>query len=110
MRALCQVHVETYFCYLDPSSAPVMMGMVEVGRLPALLLCKNGQVVDHLHGLDRSFTTEGVAYELGQRGMVEFEEGVVYGGKGVGSAGCTTATANRRPADDASDDDDDLSD
>ena len=35
-----------------------MMGMVDVGRLPALLLCKEGKVVHHLDGLDRSFTTK----------------------------------------------------
>lgn len=92
LRALCQVHVETFFCHLDPETAPVMMGMVDVGRLPALLLCKDGKVVHCLHGLDRSFTTEGVAYELGQHNLVDFEEGIVYG---KGGAGCTTATANR---------------
>ena len=110
LRALCGVHVETFFCHLDPESAPVMMGMVDVGRLPALLLCKNGKVVDALHGLDRSFTTEGVGYELGQHGLVDFEEGIVYGGS-RGSAGCTTATAGRAraPVQDDSDEEDDLS-
>jgi hypothetical protein len=116
MRALAHVHVESFFCWLDPQSAPVMMKMVEVGDLPALLLAKNGQVVHQLHGLDRSFTTEGVAYELGQHGLVDFEEGTHYGS--VGNA-CTTATAARaverapRPADDDDDDfdhDDDDSD
>ena len=92
MRALAHVHVESYFCWLDPEAAPVMMAMVEVGSLPALLLAKNGQVVDQLHGLDRSFTTEGVAYELGQRGLLDFEEGTHYAS--VGNA-CTTATAGR---------------
>ena len=113
MQALCKVHVETYFCWLDPDSAPVMMGMVDVGRLPALLLCKGGKVVEQLHGLDRSFTAEGVAYELGQHGMVDFEEGTHYT---VVKGGCTTATAARAGAQrrgrgdesDASDDDDDL--
>ena len=113
MRALCKVHVETYFCWLDPDSAPVMMGMVDVGRLPALLLCKGGKVVHQLHGLDRSFTAEGVAYELGQHGMVDFEEGTHYA---LVKGGCTTATAARggaqrrggRDESDASDDDDDL--
>ena len=119
MRALCQVHVETFFCHLDPESAPVMMGMVDVGRLPALLLCKEGKVVHCLHGIDRSFTSEGVAYELAQHNLLDFEEGIVYGKAG---AGCTTATANRtsalprspprqpaarRRADDDDDDDDD---
>ena len=108
LRALAPVHVESFFCHLDPSSAPVMMAMVEVGRLPALLLAKNGQVVDHLHGLDRSFTTEGVAYELGQHGMLDFEEGTHY--HAVGNA-CTTATAAKngyakKPSNDSSDDED----
>jgi len=107
MRALCGAHVETFFCWLDAQSAPMMMGMVEVGRLPALLLCRKGQVVDHMHGLDRSFTAEGVAYELGKRGLVDFEEGVKYGSS---KGGCTTATAGRvhRTDDDADIDDDDV--
>lgn len=92
MRALAPVHVETYFCWLDPVTAPVMMAMVDVGQLPALLLAKNGQVVDQLHGLDRSFTAEGVAYELGQRGLVDFEEGQAYGSSGNA---CTAMTAER---------------
>ena len=33
----------------------------------ALLLCRDGKVVDQLVGVDRSFTTEGVAYEHGRR-------------------------------------------
>ena len=117
MRQLCRVHVESYFCWLDAASAPVMMGMVNVGRLPALLLCKNGKVAETLHGIDRSFTTEGVAYELGQHNLVDFEEGTHYASVG---AGCTTATAGRiaarKPRDDDDDDDsrdeesDDLSD
>jgi len=109
MRALCRVHVETYFCWLDPERAPVMMGMVDVGRLPVLLLCRDGKVVDKLHDLDRSFTTEGVAFELGSRQFVEFEEGTHY--ESVGAA-CTTATAGRAAArrprtyEDSDDDDD----
>ena len=89
MRALSHVHVESYFCWLDPESAPVMMAMVDVGQLPALLLAKNGQVVHQLHGIDRTFTAEGVAYELGTHGLVDFEEGTHYAK--VGNA-CTTAS------------------
>jgi len=109
MRALANVHVETYFCWLDPERAPVMMGMVDVGRLPALLLCREGKVVQCLHGIDRSFTAEGVAYELGQHHVVDFEEGIAYVPV---KGGCTTATAARggapaggRYALDCSDDD-----
>ena len=106
LRALAHVHVETFFCHLDPESAPVMMAMVDVGSLPALLLAKNGQVVDRLNRLDRSFTTEGIAFELGGQGMLDFEEGTHYGS--VGNS-CTTATAGRAGARDrrARDDDDD---
>ena len=92
MRALAPVHVETYFCWLDPATAPVMMAMVDVGQLPALLLAKNGKVVDQLHGIDRSFTAEGVAYELGTHGIVDFEEGQAYGSSGNA---CTAFTADR---------------
>ena len=92
MRALAPVHVETYFCWLDPADAPLMMEMVDVGRLPALLLAKGGQVVQHLNGLDRSFTAEGVAYELGEHGLCDFEEGQAYGSAGNA---CTTASAQR---------------
>ena len=111
MRALARVHMEAYFCWLDPERAPVMMGMVDVGRLPALLLCLNGKVVHALHGIDRSFTTEGVAYELGQHKIVDFEEGLCYSSV---KGGCTTATANhstsgRHVLDDPDDDlDDDI--
>ena len=104
LRSLCTVHVETYFCWLDPETAPVMMSMVDVGRLPALLLCKGGKVVEQLHGLDRSFTTEGVAYELGQHGLIDFEEGTHYNKV---KGGCTTATANRPFGQRAVPDDDD---
>jgi hypothetical protein len=114
MRALCKVHLETYFCWLDPETAPVMMGMVDMGRLPALLLCMGGKVVHHLHGLDRSFTAEGVAYELGQHHLVNFEEGTQYT---HAKNGCTTKSAehagSRRrldPDSDDSDDDGDISD
>ena len=92
MRALSHVHVESYFCWLDPESAPVMMAMVDIAALPALLLAKNGQVVHQLTGIDRSFTAEGVGYELGQHGMIDFEEGTHYSKVGNG---CTTATVNR---------------
>ena len=64
LRALASVHVETYFCWLDPDCAPVMMGMVDMGRMPALLLISGGKVVQCLHGLDRSFTTEGVGAHI----------------------------------------------
>ena len=100
---LAHVHVESYFCWLDPESAPVMMQMVDVGELPALLLAKNGQVVERLPGLERSFTTEGVAFELAQQGMVDFEDGTKYARP---AGGCTTATANTGGAiSDHSDDD-----
>jgi hypothetical protein len=114
MRALCRIHIEAYFCWLDPDSAPIMMGMVDVGRLPALLLCAAGKVVHHLQGIDRSFTTEGVAYELGQHHIVNFEEGTSYS---TVKNGVTTSTAARAGmaqralnSDDDEEDDDDLSD
>ena len=97
MRALAEVHVETYFVCLRAEAAPMMMEMVraptlalaltlapaqpmarpnlarvpclpqvDFARLPALLLCADGKVVHQLHGIDRSFTTEGVAYHLGE--------------------------------------------
>ncbi len=114
MRALAAVHVETYFCWLRAEGAPMMMQMVDLLRLPALLLCAEGKVVHTLYGVDRSFTTEGVAYELGQHKVVEFEEGVCYEAAAAGSAGCTTATAaradaRRRAASDDDDDSDELS-
>ena len=108
MRALAPVHVESYFCWLDPETAPVMMAMVDVGALPALLLAKNGQVVEQLTGIDKSFTAEGIAFELGSYSMLDFEEGQAYGSSGNG---CTTATANRtapRKAPQARDDHSDL--
>lgn len=121
MKQICAVHVETYFCWLDPEKAPVMMGMVDVGRLPALLLCSGGKVVHHLDGLDRSFTTEGIAYELGQQKLVDFEDGIHYGkaGNSVTSMGKSAAMRHeqqrRQPLDDDEDDldsdeDDDISD
>ena len=104
------MHVETFFCWLDPERAPVMMGMVDVGRLPALLLCSGGKVVHCLHGIDRSFTTEGVAYELGQHQVVDFEEGIMYAPV---KGGCTAASTSKAEASraryhDLDDDDDDF--
>ena len=105
MKRLCQVHVETYFCWLLPEQAPVMMGMVDVGRLPALLLCKEGKVVHHLDGLDRSFTTEGLAYELGEHQLVDFQEGMHYGK--VGNAVTTASAARGQQYRERGNDDDD---
>jgi len=90
LRTLAHVHVETYFCWLDAERAPVMMGMVDVGRLPVLLLCAGGRVVHCLDGLDCSYTTEGVAYELGSHQIIDIEEGVKYAAV---KGGCTTATS-----------------
>jgi hypothetical protein len=114
MQALAAVHLETYFCCLQAEAAPMMMDMVDFARLPALLLCSEGKVVHQLYGIDRSFTTEGVAYALGEHKLVEFEEGATYGAS-VG--GCTSASAARAEAHkkwreragELSDDSDDLS-
>ena len=72
------------------------------------------KVVDKLQGLDRTFTTEGIAYELGQHGLLDFEEGTHYASAGNG---CTTQTANgggggggRRAPRGLSDDEDDEDD
>lgn len=102
MRALCETHLETFFCSLPAESAPMMLNMVELERLPALLLCRDGKVVHQLVGVDRTFTTEGVAYELGEQKLLNFEEGVRYGRS---AGGCTAGTAAR--ASDESDEGDD---
>lgn len=119
MRSLAAVHVETRFCWLDAEAAPTMMQMVDFARLPALLLAVGGKIVHQLYGVDRSFTTEGVAYELSVHSLVDFEEGAHYS---KSKGGCTTASASRADAyradamrrliDDGSSDDDegDLSD
>merc|ERR1712228_716782 len=91
MRALCRAHLETYFCWLSAESAPTMMAMVKLSQLPALLLCRDGKVVEQLAGIDRSFTTEGIAYELSQHQLLFFEEGVQYT---QSTGGATTVTAN----------------
>ena len=97
LRAMCRVHIETYFCTLDASRAPMMLAMVEMGKLPAVLLARDGKVVQQLVGVDRSFTTEGLAYELASHGMVlNFEEGANYADPPAG--GCTAATAGRADA------------
>ena len=72
-----------------------MMAMVDFARLPALLLACDGQVVHQLYGIDRSFTTEGVAYELSTHGIVDFEEGTSYS---MAKGGCTTASAAKADA------------
>ena len=107
MRALSAVHLETYFCELDAEKAPFMLSMVTLADLPALLLCRDGKVVDQLVGVDRSFTTEGVAYELGERGLVDFEEGTSYDPR-AGKGGAASGPRDWRAApedDDASDED-----
>ena len=56
--------------------------------------------------MDRSFTTEGVAFELAQSGMLDFEAGTRYERS---AGGCTAATAHRGgggAADSSSDEDD----
>ena len=118
MQVLCAVHVETYFCRLDCELAPVMMQMVSLAQMPALLLCRAGKVVGQLTGVDRSFTSEGLAFELSQAGMLDFEDGTQYART---TGGCTAATAGRGgeggegSADEGrravySDEDDDISD
>ena len=107
MRALSAVHLETYFCELDAEKAPFMLSMVTLADLPALLLCRDGKVVDQLVGVDRTFTTEGVAYELGERGLVDFEEGTSYDPR-AGKGGAASGPRDWRAApedDDASDED-----
>ena len=44
----------------------MMLAMVALERLPALLLGQDGKVVEQLTGIDRSFTVESLAYELGE--------------------------------------------
>lgn len=95
MAALAAVHLETYFCWLRAETAPMMMEMVDFARLPALLLCSEGKVVHQLYGIDRSFTTEGVAQALGEQKMLEFEAGAAYGAQ---KGGCTSASAARADA------------
>eukprot|EP00316_Scyphosphaera_apsteinii_P010009 CAMPEP_0119308570 /NCGR_PEP_ID=MMETSP1333-20130426/11538_1 /TAXON_ID=418940 /ORGANISM="Scyphosphaera apsteinii, Strain RCC1455" /LENGTH=249 /DNA_ID=CAMNT_0007312377 /DNA_START=20 /DNA_END=769 /DNA_ORIENTATION=- len=102
MRALCKIHLETYFCWLNAECAPMMLKMVKLSQLPALLLCRDGKVVEQLGSIDRSFTTEGVAYELSQHQLLFFEEGVNYT---QSAGGATTATANRTQRLPDSDDD-----
>lgn len=82
MRALSAAHLECFFCGLDADAATTMRAMVRIERFPALLLCRDGRVVDQLAGIDRSFTTEGIAYELAVHRMLNFEEGTRYGGGG----------------------------
>lgn len=112
LKALCTVHLETYFCWLDVETAPMMLAMVALERLPALLLGQDGKVVEQLTGIDRSFTIESLAYELGEHRAIDFEEGTDYSRGLYPKGGCTTATAARRaqPQPVESDDDDDLSD
>ena len=77
-RALCSVHLETFFCSLDAEKAPMIMSMVELGSLPSVLLCRDGKVEGPMHGIDSTFTAESFAFELSQRGLVDFEDGVSY--------------------------------
>lgn len=95
MRNLAAVHLEAKFCWLDAENAPTMMQLVDFARLPALLLAGAGKIVHQLYGVDRSFTTEGVAYELSKHGLVDFEEGRAYS---KSKGGCTTASAARADA------------
>ena len=92
LLALAKVHLETFFCSLRAETAPMMQEMVKLDQLPTLLLCSAGKVIHQLPGIDRSFTAEGVAYELSQHGLVDFEEGVNYSWS---AGGCTTATIER---------------
>jgi hypothetical protein len=113
LEALCRIHLETYFCWLDAENAPMMLAMVRLEGLPALLIARGGKVAEQLANLDRSFTIEGVAYELGQRAALFFEEGKDYTKMHKARGGCsaTTAVASGRRADsDDSDEDADLSD
>jgi len=107
LRQLSVVHVETYFAHLDAEEAPLISSMVELAELPTLLLCEGGRVTGQLAGVDRTFTTEGVAYELGQRGLVHFDDGIHYG---ASAGGCTTATARRAREGSDSDEGSDLDD
>ena len=107
MRALAAVHFETFFAHLDSDNSPMIKAMIEIGDTPVLLLCQAGKVTGQLAGIDRSYTAEGIAYELGLQGLVNFDDGIQYG-KVAG--GCTTHTAQRAAAqasDNSSDDDDD---
>ena len=63
--------------------------------------------LQQLTGIDRSFTSEGVAYELGERGLVDFEEGTSYDPR-AGKGGAASGPRDWRAApedDDASDED-----
>ena len=90
----------------------MMVAMVALEKLPALLLGQDGKVVEQLTGIDRSFTIEGLAYELGEHKAIDFDEGVDYSRGLYPKGGCTTATAGRAPPRQRveSDSDDDFSD
>eukprot|EP00327_Prymnesium_parvum_P013091 CAMPEP_0184403538 /NCGR_PEP_ID=MMETSP0007-20130409/85467_1 /TAXON_ID=97485 /ORGANISM="Prymnesium parvum, Strain Texoma1" /LENGTH=243 /DNA_ID=CAMNT_0026759647 /DNA_START=59 /DNA_END=790 /DNA_ORIENTATION=- len=87
LQALCHVHLETFFCWLDIDAAPTMLAMVALDGLPALLLAHRGKVVEQLARIDRSFTVESLAYELGEHRAINFEEGIDYS-RGLYPKGC----------------------
>jgi len=102
MRSLSVAHFESFFGHLDSDKAPMIQTLIEVSNGPILLLCMGGKVTGQLAGIDRSYTAEGIAYELGLQGLLNFDDGIQYG-KSAG--GCTTATARRAaPQSDESDD------
>ena len=79
----------------------------EAERMRLALLCRDGKVADQLTGIDRSFTSEGVAYELGERGLLDFEEGTSYDPRAAGAGAAARGPRDWRAApedDDASDD------
>eukprot|EP00304_Pavlova_gyrans_P010392 CAMPEP_0206051356 /NCGR_PEP_ID=MMETSP1466-20131121/31290_1 /ASSEMBLY_ACC=CAM_ASM_001126 /TAXON_ID=44452 /ORGANISM="Pavlova gyrans, Strain CCMP608" /LENGTH=290 /DNA_ID=CAMNT_0053426485 /DNA_START=24 /DNA_END=896 /DNA_ORIENTATION=+ len=110
---IAPVHLETKLCCIAADKAPMLCMHVDVERLPVLFLLRDGKMVEHIC-VDRTFTTEGVAYELADKGFLDSDETIAHrtdkqgqqGKSSVRSNGpAATALAGRVP--EGSDDDDD---
>ncbi|KAG8470151.1 hypothetical protein KFE25_008572 [Diacronema lutheri] len=77
LSRIAPLHLETKLCCIAAEKAPMLSAHVAIERLPVLFLVRGGKVVDKIP-IDRSFTAEGVAYELADKGFLDSDETVAH--------------------------------
>jgi len=77
LERIAPIHLETKLCCISNDKAPMLSMHINVERLPVIFLVRAGKVVDKIP-VDRSFTAEGVAYELADKGFLDSDETVVH--------------------------------
>lgn len=90
LRAICMLHPETHFLYINAEKAPFFIEKLHVRSLPTLCLFIDGKMKDKVIGFEGmsgdDFRTPELTARFIKAGVIERKEGegfkIVKGGKG----------------------------